>query len=396
MRVARVGCSVALAAARSLLLGTVGGTAQSALQSAGGVRKVPINLTYFILIVEGEPIISVMSSSQVHPCWRGIKLVLSTFGARAGANNRPWGTTMTRRILPLIGLLTLVSSGAVAQELVVTATGVVTSDSDSSGIFGFGISPTPSGCGFSGSPCVSTAAGQPVVMTFTLDLSRTPIDACANNGCFTTQRYYPFTNTVPGTSWITTTDSIGGITVPEFAPNGGNVGCSTSGCPHPTSTNPYGASVAMAQTWLPGSLSSGYASPYNELDLQSTQVVQITGANGAYAALAETSFLRIDDATATPFLSALSLDQDFSWSSNLDDGASIAQIYRAVTVGTCPGGYCAGTQIVNAEANVTLESVTGKFMSAPEIDPASSVSGLTLLLGGLIVLRGRRVQRADV
>ena len=33
--------------------------------------------------------------------------------------------------------------------------------------------------------------------------------------------------------------------------------------------------------------------------------------------------------------------------------------------------------------------------AAPEIDLTSAASGLTLLLGGLLVLRGRRVQRAD-
>jgi hypothetical protein len=34
--------------------------------------------------------------------------------------------------------------------------------------------------------------------------------------------------------------------------------------------------------------------------------------------------------------------------------------------------------------------LVAKALSAPEIDPASAVSGLTLLLGGLVVLRGRR------
>jgi len=296
------------------------------------------------------------------------------------------GTTMSKKFLPLIGMA-LFSGPLAAQELVVTATGIVTNDSDISNIFGFGVSPTPSGCAsMPGSPCVSTASGQPVVMTFTLDLSRTPPNVCANDACFPALRNYDFTNTVPGTAWITTTDLIGGITVPEFAPNGGNVGS-----PDTSSTNPYGSSIASAQTWLQGDS----AGPYNELDLQSTQVVQTTGANGAYAALTETSFLRLDDATAMPFLSSLSLDQNFSWLSSLDDGGSIAQIYRAVTVGTCSGGQCAGNQIVNAEANVRLTSVTGVFTSAPEIDPTSAASGLTLLLGGLVVLRGRRVQRAD-
>jgi hypothetical protein len=32
-------------------------------------------------------------------------------------------------------------------------------------------------------------------------------------------------------------------------------------------------------------------------------------------------------------------------------------------------------------------------MAAPEIDPASAVGGLTLLLGGLAVIRGRRGKR---
>jgi hypothetical protein len=32
-------------------------------------------------------------------------------------------------------------------------------------------------------------------------------------------------------------------------------------------------------------------------------------------------------------------------------------------------------------------------VSAPEIDPASAVSGLTMLLGGLAVFRGRRARK---
>jgi hypothetical protein len=278
---------------------------------------------------------------------------------------------MKRIALALI-LLALCDASR-AQFLIVTATGTVTSDSDASNTFGFGVSPTASG--------VSTAAGQSVVMTFVLNLSRTPTNVCANNACFPSLRGDYFANTVPATGWITTTDSIGGNTVPEFAPNGGNVGL-----PGTSSTNPYGSSVASAQTWLQGDS----AGPYNELDLQSTQVVQTTGANGAYAASTETSFLRIDDATAAPFLSSLSLDQNFSWSSSLDDGLSIAQIYRAVTVGACSTGQCTGNQIVDAEANVSLKSVTGTIVSTPEIDPMTAASGLALLLGSVLVLRGRR------
>jgi hypothetical protein len=34
-----------------------------------------------------------------------------------------------------------------------------------------------------------------------------------------------------------------------------------------------------------------------------------------------------------------------------------------------------------------------KILTAPEIDPASAMAGMTMLLGGLAVLRGRRAKR---
>ena len=37
-----------------------------------------------------------------------------------------------------------------------------------------------------------------------------------------------------------------------------------------------------------------------------------------------------------------------------------------------------------------------KVANAPEIDPASAMGGLTLLLGGLVVLRGRRSKTLEV
>lgn len=42
----------------------------------------------------------------------------------------------------------------------------------------------------------------------------------------------------------------------------------------------------------------------------------------------------------------------------------------------------------------TRQSVTPSAAAAPEIDPASAVGGLTLLLGGVAVLRGRRTPNA--
>jgi hypothetical protein len=36
-----------------------------------------------------------------------------------------------------------------------------------------------------------------------------------------------------------------------------------------------------------------------------------------------------------------------------------------------------------------------KVVAAPEIDPASAVAGLTLMIGGLLVFRGRRTKGAN-
>ena len=174
------------------------------------------------------------------------------------------------------------------------------------------------------------AVGQSVVMTFTFESESDPaLNACANDACFPALRNYDFTNTVPGTGWITTTDSIGGITVPEFAPNGGNVGSSD------TSSNNMPMAVAFPSR-RPGfkAIPRGRTTSWI---FKALKVVQTMGANGAYTASTETSFLRLDDATATPFLSSLLLDQNFAWSSNLDDGGSIAQISRGLTCGNLLG-----------------------------------------------------------
>jgi hypothetical protein len=46
-----------------------------------------------------------------------------------------------------------------------------------------------------------------------------------------------------------------------------------------------------------------------------------------------------------------------------------------------------------AGAVVLLPGPTAVPLKAPEIDPASALSALTLLLGGLAVVRGRRVRK---
>jgi hypothetical protein len=53
------------------------------------------------------------------------------------------------------------------------------------------------------------------------------------------------------------------------------------------------------------------------------------------------------------------------------------------------------TKILLGGVNVTAEIGAISAVSAPEIDPTSVASGLTLLLGGLSVLRGRRPLKLD-
>jgi hypothetical protein len=58
--------------------------------------------------------------------------------------------------------------------------------------------------------------------------------------------------------------------------------------------------------------------------------------------------------------------------------------------GSVSAGSC---EHANSNANenaFTNPSCSNYSVGAPEIDPASAVSGVTLLLGGLAVIRGRR------
>jgi hypothetical protein len=55
----------------------------------------------------------------------------------------------------------------------------------------------------------------------------------------------------------------------------------------------------------------------------------------------------------------------------------------------------AGQFSASAHQGFAVKSLSLAAMpaSAPEIDPAGALSGLTLLLGGLAVVRGRRVKK---
>ena len=51
-----------------------------------------------------------------------------------------------------------------------------------------------------------------------------------------------------------------------------------------------------------------------------------------------------------------------------------------------------GTFLLTVAVVGVAQAVTQDPVGAPEIDPASAISGMTLLLGGLAVIRGRRAK----
>lgn len=75
---------------------------------------------------------------------------------------------------------------------------------------------------------------------------------------------------------------------------------------------------------------------------------------------------------------SLDINPVISWSTLVSDGLSN------------PGTYTINFQASDSYYNVATATTTLSIVSAPEIDPASAASGLTSLLGGLMVMRGRR------
>jgi len=75
-------------------------------------------------------------------------------------------------------------------------------------------------------------------------------------------------------------------------------------------------------------------------------------------------------------------------------GANSSLVYGFSVTGTGVNSWAPDFKInwVGTKNNYDLVSLAIPISpaSAPEIDPTSAASGLTLLLGGLVVLRGRR------
>jgi hypothetical protein len=81
------------------------------------------------------------------------------------------------------------------------------------------------------------------------------------------------------------------------------------------------------------------------------------------------------------------VDQNFA-AGNLQ-GVNEFQYQYNLSAGTYELGY-EFTAPGNAVVPVGFTASTEQVYTAPEIDPASAAAGLTLLIGGLLVFRGRR------
>ena len=64
----------------------------------------------------------------------------------------------------------------------------------------------------------------------------------------------------------------------------------------------------------------------------------------------------------------------------------------ALSTGLASGAF-AFTPSAHIGVQLTPHIAAAGVTSAPEIDPASAISGMTLLLGGLAMVRGRRAKK---
>jgi hypothetical protein len=72
------------------------------------------------------------------------------------------------------------------------------------------------------------------------------------------------------------------------------------------------------------------------------------------------------------------------------DGGALALEKKAFAAATAKNAYVANNVSVFTPNPINASQEFLVVRSAPEIDPASAASGLSLLLGGILVLRGRR------
>jgi len=69
---------------------------------------------------------------------------------------------------------------------------------------------------------------------------------------------------------------------------------------------------------------------------------------------------------------------------------TVSKVIGILVLSMCFGAAAYAGPAVHAIAHLGFNS---PVTAAPEIDPSSAIAGLTLLLGGLAVVRGRRFKK---
>jgi hypothetical protein len=73
---------------------------------------------------------------------------------------------------------------------------------------------------------------------------------------------------------------------------------------------------------------------------------------------------------------------------------AVSKVVGILALSLCFGTAAFAGSSWNAVSHQGYDNVVGpSAIAAPEIDPSSAIAGLTLLLGGLAVVRGRRIKK---
>jgi hypothetical protein len=233
-----------------------------------------------------------------------------------------------------------------AQEWTVTATGTVSSDGGSgSSLF---------------APLGTSLIGDSYTETITTDLTQNGSQngsiACDTISCYATAGGSGYAVPTQGASY-TLTMTINGVTFSQ------------------TDSNPvinYGGLIDALST------NDTSRIPYGGFEDGVFQQIASSGCETSGV----TTCVQADinaSSTTTPFVSSLYFTQSITASSGFDSASQVQFVYWPVG---------AGDPAINLYGSISELTVN----AAPEFDPTSAGSGLVLLVGGLMVLRGRNRQ----
>jgi hypothetical protein len=204
--------------------------------------------------------------------------------------------------------------------------------------------------------------------------------------------------TAPGVTLQTETivqngASIEAVFSPVYSFNAVGAGCVPVQCP-PVGTNVFSPSPTGAST--PGTPNYGVGGSWGG------EAFDVCTQNCMYYPLdVGTTYLRVNFATPVDFVEALAFYSggDPTGIEAFDSaGDELGGTFNS-QLSSIGWGY-ATASTPTADISTVLVGGVNSFRQinqiayAPEIDPSSAASGLTLLLGGLFVLRGRRTERA--